>query len=100
VEAVAEDRETAAAARTARGCLLLVEAVAKDREGRGLTRNAEMDVAEDKSSIATGRSNTAFPGRRRTRGILLLAGPLSVALGVLSLPMLPVPSMTMIDTLE
>jgi hypothetical protein len=42
--------ETAAAASVARGRLLLVQVVAQDREGLGLTRKA---VAEESSNSAT-----------------------------------------------
>lgn len=84
--------ETAAAARGTRGRLLLVQAVAEDREGRvgrelGVTRKAEVD---DSSSIMTGRRRRLRGHRRRSRGILLLDAPLSAAVGccVLSLPMM------------
>lgn len=61
--------ETAAAAAVSGGRLL--EEVAEDREGRGLTRNAEVHATEDKSSIPTGRKR-ALHGRRRRRTLHLL----------------------------
>ena len=84
--------ETAAAAAVRGGRLLEVVVVAEDREGWGLTRNAEVHATEDSNSIPTGRKR-ALHGRcrRGCRGILHLlgaeAGGMDMDCVSLSLPM-------------